>query len=280
MAAAGGAGLAEHLAQRVAAMAHQLAQVEDRLRLVEGGSTGDGRGGEVAGSSSGPQQERLDALEDEVKKGMRELRELLQGLPAKNVANSIKEAEDGLRRELHEDLFYIKQQIEKMQGQMASSDQRHSHDLGRLARELAEIQVRIEFLASLDACATSRCLSCFDRRSPDRNLDNLGKDGRPYKMQRPTSSLDVASAVAGSGANAARLSQGGDGARTRGGSKGHAKVSFMGGAGAPLHQYNLQSCVKVEDSGALRSLRRGTSSPGAIQRPGPASPTGGTPDPN
>merc|ERR1719357_1211585 len=110
----------------------------------------------------------------------------------------------------------------------------------------------------MESCVSSRCLSCFDRRSMTHQ-DGIGNDGRPYKSShaRPTSTVDPTKPLQQHGS--ARLPIVADGT-TRGAHAPHTRVNLMGGAGATLHNIRLQHAVRAEAPGALRvSVRRTTS---------------------
>lgn len=258
-------GQVESLTEQGSKDQSQLEQLSDQLGKVELQMKGQEKTiGDMV-------QARVASLEAELKSKVFELRNSIEKAAARSTAAASKKIEESMGS-LESGLQSLRDQDQTLEQSIASLNERHHDDTGRIVEEVTELRMHVEVVANKDSCVTSRCLSCYDRRSQESTLNEVtGVDGKPYRQGRPTATVEggrigTDSNIAAKLPTLAADPQG----RIRRAHKPMTKASLNGGAGAPLHQVNVASAMRVEDAGSLRQMKRIQSSPG-ISRTQPAS---------
>merc|ERR1712217_702889 len=63
----------------------------------------------------------------------------------------------------------------------------HGHGtMERIGRDLARLKAILEALFAQGSAATTKCISCFDKRYQEENKFALGSDGKVYQHRRPS----------------------------------------------------------------------------------------------
>mmetsp|Transcript_86130 Transcript_86130/g.267595 ORF Transcript_86130/g.267595 Transcript_86130/m.267595 type:complete len:160 (-) Transcript_86130:99-578(-) len=118
-----------------------------------------------------------------------------------------------------------------VQAQQSTMQQRETALSMKANKEIHDMKVQLELFLNIDASATARCLSCFDRRAQLQNQNVVGSDGKTYQMQGPGAEKLPLPTVQ----------------PPRGGNKHGSKTAMLGGAGAPLHSIRTQALMRAED---------------------------------
>lgn len=215
-------------------------------------------------------QDRVGNLDKQVKGSLQELQDLriaLRGAMEKALNANAKKAEEQMREELTGalgDIETLKEKVTQLDEKLCNVDERHALNASHLSDQIAEIRVQVDIFANVESCVTTRCLSCYDRRSPERSVyEDFGPDGKPHKTRptpdRPSTGRPTTTLAEPMHVSAARLPTVADKfekSRLPGPHKPGSKAPLMGGAGATLHQYNVSHYLRVEEQGAIRSMKR------------------------